>query len=144
MKFVAGVLVVACILLACGLVLTIGILLDDDDEPETAQILPEPNFPPVTAPPCAATTPANQTYDPCALEPNRFRVTFWNPLNALPYFTKWKTANPGEWGTLDGYLRNGLPYVQGAEPVVRTHFGAIVRNGIVQCKAWVNNPASCP
>lgn len=138
MKLVVVALLACVALLCASTVVQVAIWLDDD-EPETVQTVS-----PITALPCSATSPLGQNYDPCGLYPDGWRAAFWNPLQRIPYFTKWTTANPGEWAMLNAYLRNGQPYSETTQPTVKTAFGGIVRFGIIQCKAWVNNPASCP
>lgn len=139
---IVGLALVAGLLIG-GLVLA----LSDDDAPPQAEvvegILPGPGptlGASLTAAPCSATSPQGQTYDPCAGTVAWWVPAYWQPLKAVPYFTKWTTANPGEWAALDAWRRDGL---HSAMPPTRTSFGRVVGSIISQCKDWVNVPADC-
>lgn len=136
-----GIALAVLVAVGVGLAIIIARAGGTREDP-VAIVATEPlrEIPALTLAPCSATTPTGSTYDPCALEPEFFIASFWNPLKALPYFAKWQAANPGEWAMLNAWLRDGT---NSAQPTVRTSFGALVRFGFAQCKAWAQPVSAC-
>jgi len=75
-------------------------------------------------------------YDPCDQVKSYMISGFLINLQKLPYFIKWKTANPNEWYRIDTYLSNDEPWASENTLIVntRTWFGNMIRDTITMCK----------
>jgi hypothetical protein len=58
----------------------------------------------------------------------------------MPFYGKWKAANPGEVARLRTWAASPLDT---PEPVVSTSMGGVVRYGLVICRKWTLDSARC-
>lgn len=94
-----------------------------------------------TIPACTQVTASGgMVNDPCAAEVALWQQANRNALGTMPFYAKWKAANPGELSRLRAWSTSPSST---PEPIVATSMGAIVRYGLTQCRKWTLDVTQC-
>lgn len=93
------------------------------------------------APPtCEAITARGTVADACNQELLLWQQSNRNALSTLPYYAKWKAANPREYAAMRTW---GTSPATTPEHTANTAFGALVRYGLNQCRTWAPSLSAC-